>query len=65
MRNLKILLTCLIEDFEAVIFFTLGIWFAWILMFHNGLIWYSLAGVILLAVLFNIATELIWWRRVK
>jgi hypothetical protein len=63
MKNLQIFLTCLLEDFEAVIFFTLGIWFAWILMFQNSFAWYFVAGVILLGVIFNVLTELIWWRK--
>jgi hypothetical protein len=60
MKNLQIFLTCLLEDFEAVIFFTLGIWFAWILLLHNSFAWYFVAGVILLALIFNVATEVIW-----
>lgn len=63
MRNLKIFLTCLLEEFEAFVFFALGVWFAWILLLHNEIVWYFVAGVILLTVLFPIITELIWYRR--
>lgn len=65
MRNLRIFLTCLLEDFEAILFVCLGIWLAWVIVFHNYLAWYFVAGIILLALVFNGLTECIWHKRSK
>jgi hypothetical protein len=63
MNNLRIFLTCLLEEFEAVVFFVLGIWLTWILLFHRGIIWQAIAGLIFLMVIFNVLTELIWRKK--
>jgi len=65
MRNLRIFLTCLLEELEAVVFVGIGIWLAWIIFFHKGLVWYFIAGIVVLMLLFNVATELIWHIRSK
>jgi len=60
---MRMFLQCLLVDLVAAIFFVAGIWFAWILVTANEFKWYFVLIAVLVMVIFNILTEIIWWRK--